>query len=190
MTLAAQLSRACGGLALVAAATGCGCVTTDAARAIDEQLVLRNRANAEQAMKAAARRSGAVLLPIEAEEFEMSPLCGLNGDPCLEEVEANASFSRVRNAQGQARLAIWVPVELRRYARLAKGSNRLFLLTPKLSHRVIDEKTRCECDGMFNAVGRIEAAFLVDDMPGVEIITLNVPMTVDRYKWKCKVVLR
>ncbi len=120
----------------------------------------------------------------------MSPLCGLTGDPCLEEVESYGSFSRVRDAQGETRVAIWVPVELRRYARIAKGSARLFLLTPTLSSRVIDKKDRCQCEGMPQAEGRIRAAFLVDDVPGVRIDTLDVPMTAERYEWKCKVLLK
>jgi hypothetical protein len=157
---------------------------------MDEQLMLRNRANAEPTMKAAARRFSAVLLPAEAEEFELSPLCGLTGNLCLEEVESYGSFSRVRDAQGETRVAIGVPVELRRYARLAKGSERLFLLTPTLAPRVIDKKNCCQCEGMLQAQGRIRAAFLVDDVPGVQIDTLDVPMTAERYEWKCKVLLK
>jgi len=61
-------------------------------------------------MKAAAQRVGAVLLSAEAETFETSPLCGLSSNPCLEEVEFKGSASRVRDAQGAARRAIWVPV--------------------------------------------------------------------------------
>ncbi len=60
---------------------GCGCVTTEAASAMDEQLLLRNQVSAEPSMKAAAQRVGAVLLSTEAEVFETSPLCGLRS--CL-----------------------------------------------------------------------------------------------------------
>jgi hypothetical protein len=78
---------------------------------MDEQLLLRNQ----------AQRVGAVLLSAEAEVFETAPLCGLSLTPCLDEVEPKGAFSRVRDAQGEARLAIWVPVELRRYTHLAPG---------------------------------------------------------------------
>jgi hypothetical protein len=80
---------------------------------MDEQLALRNRANAEPDMQVAAQRFGAVLLASQAEEFEISPLCGLSWAPCLDEVEDKGAFARVQDAQGKARLAIWVPVELR-----------------------------------------------------------------------------
>jgi|GEM_PF-4508175 len=156
---------------------------------MDEQLVVRNRANAEPAMRAAANRMGAVLLPAEAEVFETTPLCGLSGDPCLEEVEvdeADESISHVRDAQGKARLAIWVPVELRRYVRLAQGQRGLLLLTPQLSRRVVDERTCCECDRMPRSVSRTQAAFLVDDVPGLRIARLTVPMTADWYHWECR----
>ncbi|HEY0469989.1 MAG TPA: hypothetical protein VGC79_37640 [Polyangiaceae bacterium] len=157
---------------------------------MDEQLLLRNRANAEPTMKAAAQRVGAVLLSAEAEAFETSPLCGLSSNPCLDEVEFKGSFSRVRDARGEARLAIWVPVELRRYARLARRSDQLFLLMPRVSRRVIDQKTCCECDGMLRAAGRVQAGFLVDEVPGVQLVTVDVPVTVDRYQWKCKATAR
>ena len=169
---------------------GCGCVTTEAASAMDEQLLLRNLANAEPTMKAAAQRVGAVLLSAEAEAFETSPLCGLSSSPCLDEVEFKGSLSRVRDAQGEARLAIWVPVELRRYARLARRSDQLFLLMPRVSRRVLDQKTCCECDGMLRAAGRVQAGFLVDEVPGVQLVTVDVPVTVDRYKWKCKATMK
>ena len=187
--LAVELARVCGSLALAAAATGCGCVTMDAARAMDRQLVLRNRAQAEPAMKAAARFFGAVLQPAEAQTFEIAPLCE-GYVQCLDVIESTGVFSRVRDSQGRPRLAIWVPAKLRRYVRLAQGSDRLLLLTPKVSHRVIAEKTCCECDGMPRSVVRSQAAFLVDEIPGVKIVTVNVPMIADENKWKCKVVLR
>ncbi len=188
---ALQIWRACGGLAVVAGSTGCGCVTTEVARAMDEQLVRQNRANAEPAMEAAAQRFGGVLLPTEAEEFEMSPFCGLSGDPCLDEVEvdeSSESVSRVRDARGRARLAIWVPVELRGYARLAQRPNGLLVLSPKVSRRVTDEKTCCECDRMLRAEPRTRAAFLVDEAASLQIVHVTVPMTLDVYKWKCKAI--
>ncbi len=43
--------------------------------------------------------------------------------------------------------------------------------------------------GSANAT-RLRAAFLVDDVPGVQIDTLDVPMTAERYAWKCKVLLK
>jgi hypothetical protein len=153
---------------------------------MDKQLALRNRANAEPAMQVAARRFGAVLLASQAEEFETSPLCGLSWAPCLYEVEDEGPFSRVQDAQGKARLAIWVPVELKSYARLARRSGKFFLLLPKVSHRVLDAKTRCECDRMLRGASRNHAAFLVDEVPGAELVTVSVPMTVDRYDWKCE----
>jgi hypothetical protein len=64
------------------------------------------------------------------------------------------------------------------------------LLTPTLSPRAIDKKNRCQCEGMLQAEGRIRAAFLVDDVSGVRIDTLNVPMTEERYEWKCAVLLK
>jgi len=158
---------------------------------MDEQLIVGNRANAEPAMRAAAHRMGALLLPAKAEEFETNPLCGLSGDRCLEEVEvdeADESISHVRDERGKARLAIWVPVELRHYVRLAQGPRGLLLLTPKLSHRLIDEKTYCECDRMPRPVMRTQAAFLVDDVPGLRIDRLTVPMTADWYHWICKAI--
>lgn len=187
---AIEIRRALTTFAATAVATGCGCMTTDAGRTLDEQLVMRNRANAEPAMRDAARQVDAALLPAETQAFEMSPLCGLSGDPCLEEVEFRGPFSRVRDTQGNAHLAIWVPAELRRYARLAKGRHRLVLLTPRLSERVIGERTSCECDGMYRAPARTQVAFLVDDTPGLEIVTLSVPMNVDRYEWRCEAILR
>ena len=64
------------------------------------------------------------------------------------------------------------------------------MLMPKVSQRVIDEKFRCECDGMLRAAGSIRAAFLVDDVPGVALVTIDVPMTLDRYEWKCAATTR
>ena len=55
---------------------------------MNEQLLPRNRANAEPTMRAAAQRVGAVLPSAEAEVFETSPLCGLRPNSCLGEVES------------------------------------------------------------------------------------------------------
>jgi hypothetical protein len=39
---------------------------------------------------------------------------------------------------------------------------------------------------MFRGASRNHAAFLVDEVSGAELVTVSVPMTVDRYDWKCE----
>jgi hypothetical protein len=181
-------------------ANGCQpCLGNPAADALDADLRSKNRANAEPAMRAAAARAGAILLPDTPITLNFTPLCDSNqpesalGTPCAEEVSSEGAAYHVR-VQGKPRLAIVASSTDAYYARLARRGTTYFLLMPKISRRIQREKTKCDCDGMprINLHLRSDSFFVLDDPAqpaAVDVQQINVPMTEDVIARKCRQLL-
>ena len=75
--------------------------------------------------------------------------------------------------------------------RLARRGTKLLVLVPQVTPGKVASRTACECDGMpriVTATGFVNLgfAFFVDEIPGVEIEQVLVPVTEDQIEWECK----
>jgi hypothetical protein len=88
---------------------------------------------------------------------------------------------------GVTRLGLSVRRDEYEVARLARRGNTFFVLEPGVSYRTVDKGEQCYCDGGYsghydpNYVG-----FVIDDMAGYELRTLEVPMVKEVIEWTCK----
>lgn len=189
-------------------ATGCGCLSGTEALAKQNALEAANVRNAEPALRAAAEALGATLLPMRPREMPTPLTCpGADSAPvprvgsdsrefcaararelrgCAEPAPDGRSF-RYRHEEVGTLLAIPVRGEGATYAGLARRGRRLFLLMPRVSPRKVASATRCHCGGMPTVTCPSEVVFMLEEIPGVEIEEVTVPMTQDYIDWDCEV---
>jgi hypothetical protein len=172
---------------------GC-CTDRTEARNIRHAAMLDTRARAEPTMRAAAQRLGAELLPVLPQaRFEFPFARELPGLPRPEESEDRGlqllsddpHVVRLHDGQGAARIALLFHHNAWYYARLARRGEKLYILLPQLTDRIVDERTQCDCyDG---PTGEDPAVvFVVDDIQEVEVHEVQVPLTVEVVRWRCK----
>jgi hypothetical protein len=192
-------------------AGGCGCLSQQQADAVRQEIVSRNRARIEPAIRAALKERGAILLPIEARTVRLPAPCSLLDadadansqteyaahDPGLKCQEGNGWSNappdghviHLKDDQGKGWLAITVTWEHLRYARLARRGSRLFFLRPAIRRRKVGDRTECECDGMPRVMIAENSAFLIEDVPGASLEFVDVPMVEEYVEWRCNVRL-
>jgi hypothetical protein len=206
MTFSARLS-ALSTIVLALFSAGC-CLSVEEANARRKNLLERNRAAAEPAMRAAAAARGAVLLPQlatemlegwpcasgsdEAEPRPAVPVpdhCSMNKDirGGCDDWAADKRTFLIRHKGAKPKLAIVYNAGWADYARLARRGKKLFILAPRPTARDIGRATQCFCEGgpeLYCPRGWI---FILDEpFSPVEIEDVDVPMIEDRLEWKCK----
>jgi hypothetical protein len=159
-----------------------------------------NFERAESEMRAAAARVGARLLDTVAEPLNME-FCpdGKRGAPrpamppgpvagCITWLAMDRSAFRFLDNHGHQRLAITVPSGGYEYARLARRGSAWLLLVPAISPRFVGGATQCECDaGPTLSYDSQFFAFVIDDVPEIELRRLTVPVLEDVIEWECRV---
>ena len=179
---------------LATLAVGC-CVSMQRATAINAALEADNRARAEFSMRSAAERRGATLLPNHPEEVQLMALCRPDYEhSCVLGPADNGRMYRIRDDRGNVRLAVPVGAHARRTTRLARGGSKLLVLVPQVTPGKVTSRTACECDGMpriISATGFVYLGltFFLDEIPGVDVEEVLVPVTEDQIEWKCNAQL-
>lgn len=179
---------------LATLAVGC-CASMQRATAINAALEADNRARAEPSMRSAAERRGATLLPHRPEEVQLMALCRPDYEhSCVLGPADNGRTYRIRDDRGNVRLAVSVGSLARPTTRLARRGSKLLVLVPQATPGKVTSRTACECDGMpriMSATGFVHLGltFFVDEIPGVDVEEVLVPVTEDRVEWKCNVLL-
>jgi hypothetical protein len=173
---------------------GC-CVSMQKAAEINAALEADNRARAEPLMRSAAERREANLLPHRAQEVQLMPLCRPDYEhSCVLEAADDGRTYRIRDERGSVRVAVPIGLHARPTVRLARRGAKLLVLVPQVTPRKVTSRTACECDGMpriTSATGFVHLGltFFVDEIPGVDVEEVLVPVTEDQIEWKCNVRL-
>jgi hypothetical protein len=190
---------------LCSLASGC-CTSMIRAAKIDDELRQQNLARAESAMRSAAQRQGATLLPDQPRELGFKPLCDttedtglrterscvLNSEGRISTIAGLGNVYQLIDGEGKRHIAITIGRE-RRWARLAKRGDTLFLLTPRITFRQVAHRAQCECNGgptVISMSGSVNLgfAFVLEDLPKPEIQPVIVPVVDDYIAWQCKVI--
>ncbi len=175
---------------LATLAVGC-CASMQRATAINAALDADNRARAEPSMRSAAERRGATLLPHHPAAVQLMALCRPDYEhSCVLGPTDNGRTYRIRDDRGNARLAVPVGSHARPTTRLARVGSKLLVLVPQVTPGKVTSRTACECDGMpriMSATGFVYLGlvFFVDEIPGVDVEEVLVPVTEDHIEWKC-----
>ena len=187
------LAPGCSAL-LATLAVGC-CASMQRAAAINAALVAENRARAEPSMRSAAEQREATLLPHRVQEVQPMALCRPDYEhSCVLGTADNGRTYRIRDDHGSVRLAVSVGSHADPTTRLARRGTKLLVLVPQVTPRKVTSRTACECDGMprvASATGFVPLGFtfFVDEIPGVDVEEVLVPVTEDQIEWKCNVWL-
>lgn len=72
------------------------------------------------------------------------------------------------------------------YTRLARRGDTLLVLVPRVSHRMVDEKSACECDRGLVFIPRTYRAFVLNDVRVSKLERIAIPVTEDYIRWECK----
>jgi hypothetical protein len=185
--------RGCSAL-LATLAVGC-CASMQKAIAINATLEAENRARGEPSMRSAAEQRAATLLPQRAQEVELMALCRPDYEhSCVLGTADSGRTYRIRDDRGNVRLAVPVGSHARSTTRLARRGTKLLILVPQVTPRKVTSRTACECDRkprIMSATGFVNLgfAFVVDEIPDVDVEKVLVPITEDQIEWKCNVRL-
>ena len=192
-------SRLLATVALVTLANGC-CTSRQRASEINAELYLQNVARAEPTMRRAARQQGAELLPDLPRGLGLVPECAADGSTgprvsCVL-IDVYPGFEktyRLLDHDGHRRIAIPIG-DTSATTRLARRGTTFFQLTPTVTYRKTGHQTACECDGgpvIMSMSGDVNLgfAFVVDDLPEVEVQQVMVPIVEDFIEWECKATL-
>lgn len=184
--------------------SGC-CISRLRAAEISAELRQQNIERAEPDMRRAALQHGAELLPDPPQAFGLTPWCSELGDAAprrdcvlrpdgLVNVTAGSGDTyRVLDHAGNQRVAIALGMQSST-TRLARRATTFFLLTPEVTRRRVYRRTACECDGgpvivSMSGFMDLGLAFVVDDLPGVAIRRIKVPVVEEYIEWQCKAIL-
>lgn len=198
-------SRLLVALGLCSLTSAC-CTSMRRAAEIDDELRQQNLARAEPAMRRAAQRQGATLLPDQARTLGFKPLCDTtqnsavrterscvldSGGP-ISAVGGVGDVYRLVDRDGKHQIAIPIGEDATG-ARLAKRGNTLLVLSPQITFHQLDDRTQCECNGGPRVVSmsgyvNLGSAFVIDDLPEAEIQLVTVPVAYDYVAWQCKVI--
>jgi hypothetical protein len=164
--------------------------------AMDRALHDENVASAEPAMKRAAARFGAALLPNAARKIPLRGSCDSPVIPdippswdCVSWRSEGGSLVRFQDATGKKYLVVLVKERDADYARVGRAGNRLVLLRPIITRDQVGERTRCQCDGMPHPVMPFSYGFVLDDFPVEGLDVADVSMIEDYVTWHCKEIL-
>ena len=174
---------------------GCGCVSWNDANAADKELSRQSDVHRVQAIERAAAELGAVLL--EGEMVSLPPEClgYAQGSvyrrvDCVRSEQVDERVWRLWTSRGETKLALVLDrFNLHRGERLARKEATLFVLTPTVVMRKVDEGTRCECDAMPRAYPDETVAIVVDDAPIRKVVEFGVSFRHDFIDWECRVRL-
>jgi hypothetical protein len=175
-------------------ACGCACVERTRAQGISRQLHLQSIERSTRAMSDAARRQGAALLPERVETWSVPWMCPTEtpeSGPCEPWwAGAAAPMERVVDSEGKPHVVVPVANDgTDEYIRLARRGKTLLLLVPRLSHRVVGERSACECDAGLVSIPPTYRAFVLDDVGFSKLERVSVPVTEDYIHWECKAKL-
>jgi hypothetical protein len=166
--------------------------------AMDADLVARNRAHAEPAMRAAAEQRGATLLPDVARNIVVGPPCGTPETHlvwgCLEPSAREGVYRLQRVPQYGITTTSIVVVATRQpslapYVRLARAGHSLLLLVPDVTRRRVRSAEACGCDSGWTT-GTIRVSFVlngIDDLDVTDVEEVHVPMVEDFVDWRCRI---
>lgn len=176
---------------LAGAGTLAGCCISDRhASEISGHVQTLTRVHAEPAMRDAAHRLGAELLPVFPEEVYECDLAGSwvpRGADCVMWEPNDRGLIAVRDLHGTVRRALPIQVQDWLYARLARRGDDLILLVPKLTRREVDRRTICGCyvEMQVGAPVKPLVVFVVDGAPKTAVQEVEVPVTVETVGFKC-----
>jgi hypothetical protein len=162
-------------------------------------LQIQNRMTAEPAMRGAAARVGAALLPSAPERVDLANFCDMlvvrqNEDArnCVVSIAEDQRTARILHSS-RNRIAVPVRSKDGYYARLARRGNTLFLLVPTVTRSKVREGTECTCRGGMYELERqvdLQWSFVIDDGPIDKVEEIPVPVTEQFAEWKCKLIGR
>jgi len=174
---------------------------------IDGELRRENSARAEPAMRLAAQRQRATLLPDQPQGLGLTRVCDATWDTapriggyCVLNSEiVNSATGGLADAyplldhEGKRRIAIPIG-RVGSWARLARRGSTLFLLTPAITLHQVDDRVQCVCRGgpvvmSMSGYEDLGSAFVLDDLSVVEVQRISVPLVDDYIEWHCKSTL-
>jgi hypothetical protein len=180
---------------------GCGCVALRDAQSRDAALERQNRERTVPAMQRAAAGLNAVLLegnftsgrtPRPCPTAAAGPTLTFDENAptsdveCIEPADPTGRLYRIITHQSEKRLFVTVTAPYAEYARLALRGRTLYVLTPDVTRRKIDDGEKCACDGMPHPVEKRITGFPVAALDQYEVVDVKVPVTFDYVEWQCR----